>query len=140
MIQRCENKNRDKYEHYGGRGISVCKEWHDSEKFIAWALSNGYDSDLTIDRIDVNGNYSPDNCRFITRKEQHKNMRCNRHVHSEYGDLILTEVALRAGICHTTATKWYSEDGFRNLDQFIAKERLIRNGRHPRKQQLDKLD
>ena len=76
MIQRCYNKNSHGYDNYGGRGITVCQEWiDDREKFISWALSNGYANDLSIDRIDVNGNYEPSNCRWATNEIQLQNRR-----------------------------------------------------------------
>ena len=76
MIQRCYNKNSNGYENYGGRGISICPEWLNSrEKFIDWALSHGYANDLSIDRINVNGNYEPSNCRWATDEVQLENRR-----------------------------------------------------------------
>ena len=75
MIRRCEKKNRVAYKNYGGRGISVCAEWHNSSVFIEWALNNGYNKYLILDRIDNNGNYNPDNCRFVTRTESELNKR-----------------------------------------------------------------
>lgn len=76
MISRCYNPNVSHYYNYGGRGISVCKEWKDSfEEFSKWAFENGYADNLTIDRINVNGNYEPSNCRWITLKEQVRNRR-----------------------------------------------------------------
>jgi len=76
MKQRCTNPNNSDFKNYGGRGIEVCNEWRDSfENFCLWALDNGYGSDLTIDRIDNNGNYEPSNCRWVTMLIQRHNQR-----------------------------------------------------------------
>lgn len=90
MKSRCYNTNKDHYESYGGRGITVCKEWLNPEHakgkrncsvgFIAfkkWALENGYADNLSLDRIDINGNYEPSNCRWVTQKVQCNNKRKN---------------------------------------------------------------
>ena len=73
---RCyRTKNKD-YQHYGDRGIKVCQEWLDDfMSFYNWAINNGYQENLTIDRIDVNGNYEPDNCRWVDQKTQTNNKR-----------------------------------------------------------------
>ena len=78
---RCYNQNSKSYKSYGMRGITICQEWqNDFYAFRDWAMVNGHADDLTLDRINVNGNYEPNNCRWITVKEQNNNRRNNRIV------------------------------------------------------------
>ena len=69
MMRRCYSVKCKDYRYYGGKGITVCDEWHTAKNFIAWAYSSGYQDGLTIDRIDPKKNYSPDNCRWISQPE-----------------------------------------------------------------------
>ena len=80
IINRCENNTVYCYKDYGGRGIKVCNEWHKFENFYEWAKSNGYTKGLEIDRINFNGDYEPNNCRWVTRKENANNKRNTRFI------------------------------------------------------------
>ena len=74
MKQRCLNSNNKRYHRYGGRGIKICDEWlNDISVFYEWAMNNGYEDNLTIERINNDGNYEPSNCTWITLSEQTKN-------------------------------------------------------------------
>lgn len=83
MKDRCTNEKSQFYKDYGGRGIVICDEWlgeNGFKNFYEWAIQNGYSNKLTIDRIDVNGNYEPSNCRWATMKVQNNNLRSNRRI------------------------------------------------------------
>lgn len=100
MKGRCYTKTQTAYKHYGGRGIRVCDEWLDKENgfmnFYNWAMQNGYQEGLSIDRINVNGNYEPTNCRWVTKRTQSNNTRRNiyviyneeNHTLKEWSDLL----------------------------------------------------
>lgn len=78
IVDRCSNPKCPQYHNYGGRGIKMCDEWRQHpELFCEWAMANGYADNLSIDRIDANGNYEPSNCRWITMAEQQTNKRNN---------------------------------------------------------------
>ena len=99
MKSRCYKKSAQGYKHYGGIGVKICDEWKNSYvNFCKWADNNGYKEGLTIDRIDVNGNYEPSNCRFITIQEQKENL--HRQVNNSSG---YTGVSLQKN-----TNKWHS--------------------------------
>lgn len=110
MKKRCYNENSKSYKSYGERGIIICKEWlNDFINFYNWSIKNGYADNLSIDRIDVNGNYEPNNCRWATQKEQANNTRRNRyltykgetHTISEWSDIFnLKSGTIRARLAH----------------------------------------
>lgn len=79
--QRCYNPKNPKYDIYGGKGVKMCESWKENFlEFLNWAINNGYEKGLSIDRIDGNGNYCPENCRWATSKEQNRNLAKNINI------------------------------------------------------------
>lgn len=106
MRKRCNNKNCHQYKDYGGRGVSVCKEWSNNFKaFYDWAIHNGYKQGLTIDRIDVNGNYCPSNCRWVNMKAQNRNKRNTIRVNGESLSVICERLNLNYYTIHSRIAK-----------------------------------
>lgn len=103
MISRCENENNASYKNYGGRGISVCDEWHDSSTFFEWALDNGYKRGLSIERVDVNKGYEPNNCKWITKEEQARNKTNNLMIEIGETTKCLAQWCEEYGIEYSTA-------------------------------------
>lgn len=103
MKDRCYNENNPRYPCYGKRGITICEEWLSSFScFQKWALQSGYNDSLTIDRIDVNGPYCPENCRWVSTEVQNNNKRNNRFI-SFHGEMrTLAEWADIMGISYYT--------------------------------------
>lgn len=101
MRDRCSRSNNKDYQRYGGRGIRVCPEWDsDFRNFYDWSMGNGYSDELTIDRIDNDGNYEPSNCRWVTRKEQTRNRSITKTIP-------LARIAEIDGITYQEAYKKY---------------------------------
>lgn len=127
MNNRCINPKNTHYKYYGGRGITVCDEWQNSfEAFRVWAIKSGYDynakyGECTLDRIDVNGNYCPENCRWATGREQSNNKRNNLLIEIDGRELTSTQWADECGVSSATIRYRY-KNGVRGVD-------LIRNGR-----------
>lgn len=117
MKQRCYNSKNKYYSDYGGRGITVCQEWLDDYcTFYEWAMSHGYADDLTIDRIDDNGNYCPENCRWATPKEQTNNRRVTKYVEINGIRKPRSEWAKILGISYRKM-RYLDDNG--KLDEFI---------------------
>ena len=102
MLQRCGNPNRPDFVHYGGRGIKVCSEWKGFINFFEWAHNNGYQNGLTIDRIDPNGNYCPENCRWVSVARQQNNKRDNHYLTYNGETMSMSDWADRIGIPYGT--------------------------------------
>lgn len=102
MKRRCYDKKIEAYKWYGGKGIKYDEDWECFENFYKWALENGYDDSLTIDRIDPNGNYCPENCRWISNKEQARNKTSNSVVEYNGEKHCLSEWAEIYGINYET--------------------------------------
>lgn len=107
--QRCYYEKDKRYRDYGGRGITICDEWlHNFQAFYDWAMANGYRDDLTIERKDVNGNYEPGNCEWITRERQANNKRNSRVIEYDGEQHTLSEWSRITGINHKTILYRYN--------------------------------
>lgn len=119
MRKRCNNKND---MHYGGRGISVCNEWNDYQTFKEWSIASGYDDNLTIERIDVNKGYCPQNCTWIPLSKQAKNKTNSRYVTINGKTALITEWCKVAPVTVTTVYQrirngWNVEDALTLTDR-----------------------
>lgn len=120
MKNRCNNPHNPKYSRYGGRGIKVCQSWNDSfESFYKWALENGYSEELTIDRIDNNGNYEPNNCRWSTNREQCRNRSTNVNITIGNSKRTLTEWCEIFNLDSSVIFARYHRNGFTSIDKLF---------------------
>lgn len=120
--RRCLNKNDSNFNNYGGRGIEICEEWlNDYDSFYSWANENGYKEGLSIERIDNDKGYNPNNCKWIEMSEQSKNRRCNKYIEINGDIKTISEWARLVGIDRNTIS--------RRLKRGISGENLIKRGR-----------
>lgn len=130
MKSRCHNPNNDRYRFYGGRGIKVCDDWkNDFKVFHDWAISNGYDDSLTIERIDVNGDYCPTNCTWITIEQQQKNKRNTIYVTFNEESITLSKLSELVGINYNTLYYKIITLGL-SVDDAIGLQNSIRHDEH----------
>lgn len=119
MISRCNNKNNKYYYNYGGRGIEVCDEWLDFLNFEKWAICNNYKEGLSIDRIDNNGNYEPNNCKWSTAKEQANNRRSSIILEVDGLSMTVEDWSFKLGISKSAI---YQRRMVNNDVKYILKE------------------
>ena len=125
MKRRCLSEKDKEYSHYGGRGITVCDEWIDNyENFENWALQNGYSDELTIERKDVNGNYCPENCCWISFQDQQNNTTRSRKITYNGQTKTLSQWSRELGISKTTLRSRIDELGY-SFEEAINKSKRI---------------
>ena len=127
MKGRCQNKKDRNYKNYGGRGVSVCEEWQEFQPFMEWALVNGYADALTIERIDNNGNYEPDNCKWVMQSEQCQNRRSCNYITYKGITKNITQWAKETGLhravlYYRISSGWSIEKAFTTPSQRISND------------------
>lgn len=122
ILKRCYNKNSKRYDDYGGRGISMCEEWrNDFKRFYDWCVSNGYQENLTIDRIDNSGNYEPKNCRWVDFKTQARNRKSNHIIEFNGERMLVVEFSEKYNINYSTVLSAIKRND--NLDNLLRRKR-----------------
>jgi hypothetical protein len=113
MLRRCEHPTHPQFKDWGGRGITVCDEWHDLDTFRTWALENGYQRDLQIDRIDNDGPYCPENCKWVTKTENMRHTRRSVSI-SAFGETKVASAWLEDPRClvHWRTLYWRLKQGW----------------------------
>ena len=146
MKDRCTNPSRSTYKYYGARGINVCKQWSGSNDFLnfyKWSMANGYKDDLTIDRIDVNGNYCPENCRWIDIKMQSNNKTDNKFISYNGETKTVAQWSEKLNIPYATLfnrlKKWKSVEKSFTVPLKISNRILNYNGKTYTFKELEKI-
>lgn len=139
MLQRCNNKKSTNYKYYGAKGIRVCEEWYEFINFYEWACENGYDDNLSIDRVDPKGNYNPNNCRWVSREVQDNNRRDNVKQYVEGELLTLAQIAKKYNIPYSTITNRYRL-GDRGSELISEQAQGVKRHGKQRRNQFTKLN
>ena len=130
IMTRCYNENYYRYSDYGGRGIKVCQEWRNTEVFINWAINNGWESNLQIDRKDNNKDYCPDNCRFVTNSVNMLNQRVR--IDNSFGKTGIQHNGTSWGFKITYQYNTFRKFGFNTAEEAeFARMVCIRKNRIP---------
>lgn len=132
MMRRVSYEKGRAYKDYGGRGITVCDEWKDFLTFREWALNRGYSDSLTLDRINVNGNYEPTNCRWITMKDQQNNRRSNHYITYKGKTMTLMQWSEELGISHKLLSDRITSRGW-STERALSTPKLIKWDRYPKR-------
>lgn len=111
MRERCNTTTCSGYKKYGAKGIRICGDWNDFENFRTWAMSNGYEECLTIDRIDFKGDYCPSNCRWVDVLSQNNNRSSNVYVEFDGESLTFANFCRKYGLNYKRAWQQYRRDG-----------------------------
>jgi len=123
MKRRCYDPNAKGYHRYGGRGIEVCDEWRDNvDAFVQWAEANGYQRGLEIDREDNDGNYTPENCRWVTKIENVNNKGNNVNITVDGITKTLTQWAVIIGVRHNAINDYRRRHGDASVPDYIKKK------------------
>ena len=118
---RCENTKNPSYKNYGGRGITMCNEWRDFLVFQEWALNNGYEQSLTIERVDVNENYEPNNCIFANRTVQNRNTTRTYNVNG----YTASQISEMVGLSRSTIAKWLRCGMVKTYEEICIKAKIV---------------
>ncbi len=119
MRQRCNDPSFHAYRLYGALGIKVCEEWEDFAIFYSWAINNGYKDNLTLDRIDNYSGYSPDNCRWVTPRDQMQNLKHNVIIYYNDEKLNLAQLARKLDLPYNKVYNKYLKHNLKSLDKNI---------------------
>ena len=121
--ERCTNPNADNYKWYGAKGVAVCDEWMKFLPFYEWAIHNGWEAGLTVDRIDGTKDYSPSNCRLVTVRQQCRNRRSNVSINVDGEEHLQCEWEELLGLRSKVISKWKCEHGIDYVIERLREER-----------------